>query len=242
MNTSLRTSALVAGICLALMAVLAPLGLLMALPSGATGAAALVVLIIAALDVLAAVALYPVLKSGGTLLAQGAAAMRIAYGAVFAVAAGSLFHPFDTERFQAVWDAGLLLFGLHLALAGFAVLRSPATPTWIGVLLLIAGAGYAVDSATIAVLPGSPTSLGEFTFVGEVVLMVWLIGWGGRSTGTRIDPADHGSDRLRGHRDVEGGPDGFPGRTAAGPPPTPDHPDPRLPQAARTRRREGAGS
>lgn len=193
MNTSLRTSALVAGISLALMAVLGPLGLLMALPSGATGAAALAVLIIAALDVLAAVALYPVLKSGGTLLAQSAAAIRIAYAAVFAVAAGSLFRPVDTEHFQAVWEAGLFLFGLHLALVGLAVLRSPLIPTWIGVLLLIAGAGYAIDSATLAILPGSPTSIGEITFVGEVVLLVWLIGWGGRSRSTRIDSADHGS-------------------------------------------------
>lgn len=197
MDTSLRTSALVAGISLALMVVLAPLGLLMALPSGATGVAALTVVVIAALDVLAAVALYPILKSGGMLLAQSAAAMRIAYAAVFAVAAGSLFEPADTERFQAIWDAGLFLFGLHLALVGIAVLRSPSIPTWIGVLLLIAGAGYAIDSATIAILPGSPTSIGEFTFVGEVVLMIWLIGWGGRSRSTRIDRADAAQTQLQ---------------------------------------------
>lgn len=190
MNTSLRTSALVAGISLALMVVLAPLGLMIALPAGATGTAALIVLVIAALDVLAGVALYPVLKSGGTLLAQSAAAMRVAYGAVFAVAAGSLLNPVDTERFQAVWDAGLFLFGIHLALVGLAVLRSPSIPTWIGVLLLIAGAGYTLDSATIAILPGSPTSIGEFTFIGEVVLLLWLIGWGGRSR-TPIATADH---------------------------------------------------
>lgn len=181
MNTSLRTSALVAGISLALMAVLAPLGLMMALPSGVTGTAALVVLIVAALDVLVGVALYPVLKPGGTLLAQAAAAMRVAYGALFAVAAASLLDPVDTAHFQAVWDAGLFLFGIHLALVGLAVLRSPSIPTWIGVLLLIAGAGYAIDSATIAILPSGPTSIGEFTFVGEVVLSIWLIGWGGRS-------------------------------------------------------------
>ncbi|WP_270410294.1 DUF4386 domain-containing protein [Microbacterium maritypicum] len=187
MNTSLRTPALVAGISLALMVVLAPLGLLWALPAGANGAAALTVLVIAVLDVLAGVALYPVLKSGGELLALSAAALRVAYGAVFAVAAGFLLVPADTERFQAIWDAGLFIFGLHLAVVGVAVIRSPTIPTWIGLLVLIAGAGYAIDSATIALLPANPTMIGEFTFVGEVVLLVWLIGWCGRTRGIRTD-------------------------------------------------------
>ena len=79
MNTSLRTSALVAGTSLALMALIAPLGLLIALPAGMTGIAALSVLVIAALDVVAAVALYPVLRPGGELLAQIASATRVAY-------------------------------------------------------------------------------------------------------------------------------------------------------------------
>lgn len=198
MNTSLRTCALVAGISLVLMAFLAPMGLIVALPSGATGTAALVFLIIAALDVVAAVALYPVLQSGGTLLAQTATAMRIAYGAVFAVAAGFLLRPVDTERFQATWNAGLLLFGLHLALVGLAVVGSASIPTWIGVLLLIAGAGYAIDSAIVAILPDSITSIGTFTFIGEVVLSIWLIGWGGRSRSTRIASADHTLVQPRG--------------------------------------------
>lgn len=197
MNTSLRSPALVAGISLALMVVLAPLGLLWALPAGANGAAALTVLVIAALDVLAGVALYPVLRSGGELLAVSAAAMRVAYGAVFAVAAGFLMAPADPERFQAIWDAGLFVFGLHLALVGIAAVRSPFIPTWIGLLVVIAGAGYAIDSATIALLPANPTMLGQFTFIGEVVLLVWLIGWCGRARGVRIDRAVGATGSVR---------------------------------------------
>jgi len=181
MNTSLRTSALVAGTSLALMAVIAPLGLLVALPAGMTGIAALVVLVIAALDVVAAVALYPVLRPGGELLAKTASATRVAYGAVFVVAAGSLFDPVDTAHFQAVWDAGLLIFGLHLMLVGVAIVRSASIPTWIGILVFIAGAGYAADTAIVALSPGSLLSIAGFTFVGEVVLLVWLLGWGGRA-------------------------------------------------------------
>ena len=64
MNTSLRTPALVAGISLALMAVLAPLGLLWHCRPAPTAPRRIAVLAIAALDVLAGVALYPVLEIG----------------------------------------------------------------------------------------------------------------------------------------------------------------------------------
>ncbi|MGA4670389.1 DUF4386 family protein [Propionibacteriaceae bacterium Y1923] len=187
-----RTAAIVAGSSLALMAVLAPLGVMVALPAGATGAAALVVLLVAALDVVVGVALYPVVKPGGALLAGTSAALRIAYAAVFAAAAGSLLAPADTARFQAIWDAGLLLFGLHLGVAGLAMVRArtmPTThpmPTWVGILLVIAGAGYVVDAVTVALTPANPTAFGEFTFIGEVVLLVWLIGWGGRVRAGRV--------------------------------------------------------
>lgn len=75
----------------------------------------------------------------------------------------------------------LLLFGVHLALVGVAIVRTNGIPSWIGLLIFLAGIGYAADSAMFAVWPGSTLSLSEFLFVGEVVLLVWLIGWGGRS-------------------------------------------------------------
>lgn len=180
MNTSLRASALVAGISLALMVLLA-LGLVMALPAGASGLAAVLVLLISALDVVAAVALYPVLAPGGQLLARTATAMRVAYGAVFATAAGALLEPVDTARFQTVWDAGLLIFGVHLVLVGIAVVRAPTVPTWIGVLVVVAGLGYALDATLVALNPGSAVSFAQVTFIGEVILLIWLIGWAGRT-------------------------------------------------------------
>ncbi|MGR0219933.1 DUF4386 family protein [Agromyces sp. ZXT2-6] len=179
---STRAAALVAGISLALMAVLAPLGLLVALPAGLTGPAAVAVLVIAVLDVIVGVALYPILRPGGELIAQVAAALRVAYGAAFAVAAGALLEPADPERFQAMWDAALFVFGLHLLAVGIAAVRASSIPTWIGVLVLIAGAGYAIDAVSVALAPSAPLGIGQFVFVGEVVLLVWLIGWGGRRT------------------------------------------------------------
>lgn len=185
MNTvSLRTASLLAGSALALMAVLGPLGLLVALPAGAFGMAALVVLVVATLDILVAVALFPVLAEGGTLIAGCSAALRLGYGAIFATAAGFLVAPVDIERFQAIWDLGLFVFGAHLIAAGVAVVRGSRTPTWIGALVAVAGLGYLVDAVGVALMPAPALTLGQFTFVGEVVLFVWLLGWGGRERRT----------------------------------------------------------
>ena len=179
-GVSVRAASLVAGIALAAMAIISPVGLLVALPAGNTGIAALVVLVVAALDVVVAVALIPVLAPGGVLLARIAAALRIAYAAIFAVAAGSLLAPADEMRFQAIWDAALLLFGVHLVLVGIAALRAHGIPVWVGALVIVAGAGYAVDSVAVILIPSAVIGVGTFTFVGEVVFLVWLIVRGGR--------------------------------------------------------------
>ncbi|MGX5697352.1 DUF4386 family protein [Agromyces soli] len=175
-----RGAAILAGVSIALMALLAPLGLLMPLAAGETGIAAVTVLAIATLDVVAGIALYPVLAPGGVLLAQLTAATRVAYGAAFAAAGGFLYAPTEPGRFDAAWEAALLIFGLHLVLLGAAVIRTADAPTFIGALVVIAGAGYSADAVSAALSPHAPLALGEFTFVGEIVLMVWLIGWAAR--------------------------------------------------------------
>lgn len=180
MNTSARTASLLAGCSLAAMAVLAPIGVMVALPSGETGAAALIMLVVACLDVVIGVALFVALRGRDSLLVAISAGMRIAFAAVLAVAAGSLAAPADVDRFHAVWEMRLFLFAVHLALVGAAMMRADQMPTWIGILVFIAGLGYAADAASLALWPANPLSLGEFLFVGEVVLLVWLIGWGGR--------------------------------------------------------------
>lgn len=177
--TGLRTPSLIAGIALAVMAVLAPIGVFGALSAGLTGTTALIVLAVAALDVVVAIALVPLLSTGGELLAKFGAGMRLAYAAVFAAAAGSLVGAPDVEQFQASWDAALLLFGAHLVLIAVAIVRSSVVPTWIGILVAIAGLGYLADSVVALVAPGTGIEFGVATFIGEVALLVWLIARGG---------------------------------------------------------------
>lgn len=184
-NASIRVPSLVAGVSLAVMAVISPLGLLIALPAGRTEVAALIVLAVAALDVVVGIALVPVLAPGGVLLAQIAAAMRIAYAAVLAAASGWLISPVDEPRFQAIWNAGLLIFGLHLVLVGIAALRTGIIPYWVSTLVVLAGLGYVVDSAATILSPASGISISSATFVGELVLLGWLIACGGRGPTAR---------------------------------------------------------
>lgn len=68
----------------------------------------------------------------------------------------------------------LAIFGVHLIRIGVLLCLSLKVPTIIGTLAVITGIGYLVDA--VAVLLGSPNpGISEFTFVGEVVLFIWLI-------------------------------------------------------------------
>ncbi|RVX38831.1 uncharacterized protein DUF4386 [Nonomuraea polychroma] len=165
-------------------------------------------LVVAVLDVVVAWALLvffaPVHEGVATL----AAWFRAVYAGVFTVAiaqlAGvpSLLGAADTtggrldaevlskiNAFHDIWDAGLSLFGLHLALLGYLAYKARYVPRLVGVLVLIAGLGYLVDSLGRLLVPGSSIEAAMFTFVGEVVLMVWLLVKGGRVTVDESAPA-----------------------------------------------------
>ncbi|WP_185715078.1 DUF4386 family protein [Gulosibacter macacae] len=125
-------------------------------------------------------ALIPVFATGGRRLSLAAAALRIGYAAALGIATGTLFAG-DAEAFDSIWQTALGLFGLHLVVLAIAGWRSSIVPRWIAALVAIAGVGYLVD----ALLSITQTSLGfelsTVTFIGEVALLVWLLGWAGRS-------------------------------------------------------------
>ena len=83
------------------------------------------------------------------------------------------------EAFDHTWMAALLLFGAHLALLGYLAYRSGYVPRLVGVLLVIAGAGYAFDTLS-AVLSADPVVISTYTFLGELVLAIWLVVRAGR--------------------------------------------------------------
>jgi hypothetical protein len=67
-----------------------------------------------------------------------------------------------------------VFWGLWLLPLGFLVFRSGFLPKLLGVLLVIGGAGYLIDSGTQLLRPGLAT-ISQFTFIGELLLPLWLL-------------------------------------------------------------------
>ncbi|MCC6456151.1 MAG: DUF4386 domain-containing protein [Caldilineaceae bacterium] len=68
-----------------------------------------------------------------------------------------------------------IFFGLWLFPMGYLVIKSGFLPKMIGFLLLVAGVGYVVDFILFFLFPGITVTVSEFTFVGEVLLLLWLL-------------------------------------------------------------------
>jgi len=168
------------------------------------GWAVLALLGVAVLDVVVACGLWMLFRAQRPGASALAAAFRIAYAAVFvgaiamladarriAEAAGGASGLGIEDRdlavlsrldgFGAAWSAGLVLFGMHLVVIGWLVLRrSGVFAIIVGVLVLLAGAGYLADSVLWVLVPDG-IAVAQFTFIGEIVLIAWLVVGGIRS-------------------------------------------------------------
>jgi hypothetical protein len=167
---------------------------------------------VAVLDVLVAWALFRFFSPVNRGLARLAAWFRLAYAGIFLLAVGQLAgipdlvttdeysRVFTAEQIQGqtllkidafddLWMAGLILFGIHLALVGYLACRSGYVPKLLGVLLVIAGAGYVFDSVVSTVLANPPGTVATVTFIGEFLLALWLVARGRRIS---LKADDHG--------------------------------------------------
>jgi hypothetical protein len=68
-----------------------------------------------------------------------------------------------------------IFWGLWLFPMGYLVFKSGFLPRIIGVLLIIAGVGYIVDSAALFLLPDLNIAISKFTFIGELLFLLWLL-------------------------------------------------------------------
>jgi hypothetical protein len=162
-------------------------------------------LVVAVLDVVVAWALYAFLRPVNRGIALLAAWLRVAYAAVFVAAVSSLvvaarllteasspdaFGPRQlraqamtaVNEFQGAWDVALVVFGLHLLVLGYLALRSSHIPGLLGILVMVAGLGYLVDSFGGLLSKSYDANVAGFTFAGEALLMGWLLflGLGGQ--------------------------------------------------------------
>ena len=68
-----------------------------------------------------------------------------------------------------------IFFGLWLLPMSYLVYKSNYIPKTIGIFLIIACAGYLIDFATFFVFPNFKVVISQFTFIGEVMMVLWLL-------------------------------------------------------------------
>lgn len=162
-------------------------------------------LVIFALDVAVAWALHLVFKPINRDLSLLAAWFRLAYTTLLGVAAVFLFLALDLvsgpdyltafdpsqldaqamsylDVFATTWVIGLLLFGIHLVLLGSMILTSGTISRALGSLLVLAGAGYVIDTLAHALLGNYQDYETLFlvivaapAVIGELAFTFWLL-------------------------------------------------------------------
>ena len=83
----------------------------------------------------------------------------------------------SVRLFEQGFTIALVFFGIHCLVLGWLIFRASFLPRFLGVLLLIAGALYVIDSVRVLVLPQFtvPFDLLIPSYVAELVLCLWLL-------------------------------------------------------------------
>jgi hypothetical protein len=215
---SQRKASLTAGIALALLAALSVFGNFVAInplvtPGDATATAQSILasetmfrwgiaslILVAIGDVIVAAALLTLFRSVNRGVSTAAAWFRSAYAAVYLIGISQLLIAVTVladpdqamraiEAFHIIWQAGLILFAVHLLLEGYLAYRSNFMPKVFGILLAVAGLGYLADGFGAVLISDYSFGIGRFTFVGEVALIFWLLIRGTRTTAKAATPA-----------------------------------------------------
>jgi len=79
-----------------------------------------------------------------------------------------------------------VFWGLWLFPFGACVIRSGFIPRFLGILLMVAGAGYVADSFAELALPQYADAVGRVTAIanfGELPIIFWLLIWGAKPQG-----------------------------------------------------------
>jgi hypothetical protein len=83
------------------------------------------------------------------------------------------------HSFRYDWSISLVIFGIHLVLLGCLIYRSSYIPKIIGILLIINGFGWVIDSLQPYLYPNAHLGFVFITFFAELLFMLWLLirGW-----------------------------------------------------------------
>jgi hypothetical protein len=179
-----------------------------------SGVAALLIVIM--LDAVVAWALYVLLRPVNRSVALLMGWLRLAYAAMFAAALTNLLDvaqilgtseglalPPEQLHAQVMMSLSsfltgyegiaLAIFGLHLFALGSLVFKSTNFPRFLGALVTVAGAGYLFDSFGTILVPNYALTVSAFTFLGEVLLIFWLLRRAVKGFPAEEIPAGYGS-------------------------------------------------
>jgi hypothetical protein len=86
---------------------------------------------------------------------------------------------FLLRSFRYDWSIALVIFGIHLILLGCLIYCSGYIPKSLGILLVIDGLGWMIDSLQPYLFPNASLGFLFITFFGELLFMLWLLsrGW-----------------------------------------------------------------
>ena len=157
------------------------------------------------LDIIAAWALYILLKQVNKNLALLAIWFRLVYVAMFGAALFNFLNILQLlgdgagvpeiepnqiglevmmliNAINNAWTIALVFFGGHLLLLGFLVLKSGVIPGIFGILLLLAGLGYFIDNIGLILLSDYINSMAIFSLIvfvlsmlAELAFAIWLL-------------------------------------------------------------------
>jgi Domain of unknown function (DUF4386) len=164
-------------------------------------------LVILILDIVVAWGLYIFFKPVNKSLSLLTAWFRLAYVVILGAAminfiyvlnilkAGSII-PLETANqqlmfylnsFESYWSFGLIIFGIHLMLLAFLVLKDRQIHRFFGIMLIIAALSYMIIHTSRFLVLTSEEFLSSLEMVlsipmafGEIALAIWLIVRGGR--------------------------------------------------------------
>lgn len=83
------------------------------------------------------------------------------------------------HTFRYTYSLGIVIFGIHLILVGYLVVRSRYIPWWLGAILIINGLAWMVNNLRPYLYPNANLGFIWIAFAGELVFMLWLLirGW-----------------------------------------------------------------
>lgn len=90
------------------------------------------------------------------------------------------------NAFMQGWQIALGFYGIHLLIVGYLAIRSGYMPKyWLGPLVVVAGIGYTFDSFASVLGSAELPLVSNVTFIGEVLLIFWLLLKGSRIAASR---------------------------------------------------------